>query len=61
MLAWAGLKALGVDGQAVKSALKSAGMVLGAPLLGLLYAVALPFVALAVLCWIGGKHLFTSR
>ncbi|MGZ8265905.1 MAG: hypothetical protein ACXW20_00435, partial [Burkholderiales bacterium] len=61
MLAGSALKRAGVSGDSIKAALKTAGMIAIAPLMGLVYTVALPFVALGLLCWIGGKHLFTGK
>jgi len=61
MLVWAALKARGARAEDVKAGLKTVAMIIAAPLMGLAYVVALPFVLLGVLCWIGGKHLFTTR
>ena len=36
---------------------KTAGMFVAAPLIGLVYAVALPFVGLAMLAWMGFRAL----
>ena len=67
MIAWIGAKAfIRTDGWttaktlALNVTLKMKGVMLfiAAPFIGLAYAVALPFLGLGMLAWVGGKALF---
>ncbi len=42
---------------AAANTVKNVALFLAAPFIGLVYAMALPFVGLAMLAWIGGKAL----
>jgi hypothetical protein len=42
---------------AAATTVKNVALFLAAPFIGLVYAMALPFVGLAMLAWIGGKAL----
>lgn len=55
------LKAPGVRTERLKAGLRTGGMIIAAPIMGLVYTIVLPFVLVGLLCWIGGKHLFTTR
>ena len=46
---------------AVEHQLLNVGLFLAAPFIGLLYAMALPFVGMGMIAWIGGKALLKTQ